>query len=69
MFYVVILDWEVRNRYQINNKLGQQVYFAAEGEIMFQMTETNYLRTSYGLFSVRTHSINIAGVTYTLKRL
>jgi len=29
----VLTSWETQNRYRIKNSLGQQVYFASEGEL------------------------------------
>ncbi len=30
--FSVITGWETNNKYRVRNTLGQQVYFAAEGE-------------------------------------
>jgi len=33
-FYLVMTSWETCNKYLIKNSLGQQVYFAKEGQIL-----------------------------------
>jgi len=33
--FAVVTTWEMANKYQIKNSLGQQVYFASEGQSRF----------------------------------
>ena len=33
LFILVLTGWETQNKYRIRNSLGQQVYFAAEGQL------------------------------------
>jgi len=33
LLFPALVGWESHNKYQIKNTLGQQVYFAAEGNV------------------------------------
>jgi len=35
LFCAVVTNWEMCNKYKIKNALGQQVYFASEGQMTF----------------------------------
>ena len=43
MYYAVITGWETNNKYRVLNSLGQQVYFATEGEITLQISDSSLL--------------------------
>ena len=36
LYVIVLTGFETQNKYKVRNALGQQVYFAAEGEVNTQ---------------------------------
>ena len=57
---IVLSDWEGKNRYRVRNTLGQDVYFAAEGENIPHYTVSTHIHIS--LLCTSTKACSLKGV-------